>query len=71
MIFQTGSKRYNYSDHQQLTDHLDLFVAAYNYARRLKTLKGMTPHEYICRVWTEEPERFKINPYHHTVGLNT
>ena len=23
-------KRYHYADHQQLTDHLELFVAAYN-----------------------------------------
>ena len=64
-------KRYHYADHQQLTDHLELFVAAYNHARRLKTLKGFTPHQYVCRIWTEEPERFKVNPYHHTPGLNS
>lgn len=64
-------KRYHYDGHQQLTDHLNLFVAAYNYARRLKTLKGLTPHEYVCRVWTEEPQRFTISPYHHTPGLNS
>ena len=64
-------KRYHYADHQQLTVHLELFVAAYNHARRLKTLKGSTPHQYVCHIWTEEPERFKTNPYHHTPGLNT
>ncbi len=25
---------------------------AYNYARRLKTLKGLTPYEHICKCWT-------------------
>ena len=64
-------KRYHYADHQELTDPLDLFVAAYNHARRLKTLKGLTPYEYVCQIWTEEPERFRLDPYHHTPGLNT
>ena len=30
--------------------HLDDFVSAYNFARRLETLKGLTPQEYVCRV---------------------
>lgn len=44
---------------------------AYNFAKRLKTLKGLTPYEFICKTWTKEPERFRINPIHHSVGLNT
>lgn len=55
-------KRYHYADHQQLAAHLELFLNAYNYARRLKTLKGLTPHEYVCRIWTQEPKRFRLNP---------
>jgi transposase InsO family protein len=70
-IKEATVKRYHYETHQQLDQHLELFVQAYNYARRLKTLKGLTPHEYVCKIWTEEPERFKLNPYHHTTGLNT
>jgi hypothetical protein len=27
--------------------HLADFINAYNYARRLKTLKGLTPYEYL------------------------
>ncbi|MFZ2883742.1 MAG: IS481 family transposase, partial [Nitrosomonas europaea] len=41
-----------------------------NFARRLKTLRGLTPYEYIIKCWQNEPERFIINPYHHKVGLN-
>ena len=36
-------KRYHYESHDQLRRHLSDFVAAYNFARRLKTLKGLTP----------------------------
>ena len=69
-IKEATVKRYHYDNHDQLKTHLSNFVAAYNYARRLKTLKGLTPFEYICKVWTNEPERFKIEPTHHTPGLN-
>ena len=36
-------KRYHYESHDQLVRHLADFVAAYNFARRLKTLNGLTP----------------------------
>jgi hypothetical protein len=45
-------------------------VTAYNFAKRLKTLKGLTPYEYICKVWTKEPERFSLNPLQQMPGLN-
>ena len=63
-------KRYHYDDHEQLRQHLDDFVAAYNFGRRLKTLKGLTPYEFICKRWTIEPEKFTVNPIHQTPGLN-
>ncbi len=62
-------KRYHYDNHDQLKTHLSDFVGAYNYARRLKTLKGLTPFEYICKIWTSEPEKFTLNPTHHKLGL--
>ena len=40
----------------------DLRVTAYNFARRLKTLKGLTPYEYVRKLWTKEPYRFTLNP---------
>jgi len=42
-------KRYHYEDHEQLRTHLASFVAAYNLGCRLKTLKGLTPYEFICK----------------------
>ena len=70
-IKEATVKRCHYETHQQLAEHLELFVSACNHARRLKTLKGLTPYEYVCKIWTEEPKRFKLNPYHHTSRLNT
>jgi transposase InsO family protein len=63
-------KKYHYQTHQHLKEHLQAFLTAYNFAKRLKTLKGLTPYEYICQWWHKEPDRFTLNPYHHTLGLN-
>jgi len=63
--------RFHYDNHDQLRRHPDDFVAAYNFARRLKRLRGLTPYEFICRTWAETPERFSKNPHHEMPGLNT
>lgn len=63
-------KRYYYQSHDALKQHMQTFLMAYNFAKRLKTLKGLTAYEYICQIWTKEAERFNVNPIHHTVGLN-
>ena len=44
-------KRFYYESHDQLRRHLADFVSAYNFGRRLKTLKGLTPYEFICKAW--------------------
>jgi hypothetical protein len=50
--------------------HLRDFVDAYNFARRLKSLRGLTPYEFICKAWTSDPQKFKISPLQQTPGLN-
>jgi hypothetical protein len=72
--------------HSQLQTHITDFVLrrgrqsarlssfsllTYTYARRLKTLQGLTPFEYICKIWTSYPDRFNVDPTHHTPGPNT
>jgi len=59
-------RRYHYDSHGQLRKHL----AAYNFAKWLKTLRGLTPHEYICKCWTENPDQFRFDPFHYMLGLN-
>ena len=69
-IKEATVKRYHYDCHDQLRQHLQDFIDAYNFARRLKTLQGLTPYEYICKCWTSQPDRFTINPIHQMPGLN-
>ena len=63
-IKEATAKRFHYDSHEQFKSHLADFVNAYNFGRRLKTLKGLTLYEHICKAWTNEPERFKLNPLH-------
>ena len=64
-------KRYHYDSHEQLSVHLQLFGDAYTHARRLKTLRGLTPYEFICQIQTKEPGRFRREPSHHMPGSYT
>ncbi len=64
-------KRFHHNSHKQLRTHLTDFLAADTFARRLKTLNGLTPYKYICKIWTSEPEQFILNPIHQMPGLNT
>jgi transposase InsO family protein len=70
-IKEANVKRYHYDSHHQLEEHLADFVSDYNFGRRLKTLNGLTPYEFICKIWTKEPKRFRLNPLQQMPGLNT
>ena len=39
--------RYYYESQAKLREHLQAFIDAYNFAKRLKALKGLTPWEFI------------------------
>jgi hypothetical protein len=54
--------------HDQLKAHLTDFLNGYNFARRLNTLKGLTPYEYLCKFWTQTPNRFTLKPYPPNAG---
>ncbi len=59
-------------DHQdQLRAHHADFIAAYNFARKLKTLNGLMPYQYICKIWTSEAEKFMREPIHRMPELST
>jgi hypothetical protein len=57
-------------NHRQLKEPRDTFPKADNVAKRLNTLQGLTPDEYLMKSWQKAPERFTVNPCHHTLGLN-
>ena len=69
-IKEATVKRFFYDTHEQLKAHLSDFIAAYNFARRLKTLRGLTPYEAICKLWIHDPDRFTLDPIHQMPGLN-
>ncbi len=70
-IKEATTQRYHYNSHEQLERHLGDFINAYNFGRRLKRLKGLTPYEFICKTWASQPERFVLNPLHQMPGLNS
>ncbi len=62
-------KRYHHETHDQLREHLAAFLAAYNFAKRPKTLRGLTPHKYVCRTWKADPGTFRKDPTQLISGL--
>lgn len=50
-INEATVKRFHYQTTAELNEHLQAFLLAYNCAKRLKTLRGLTPHEFICAQW--------------------
>ena len=70
-IKEATVRRYHYDNHEQLRQHLNDFVAAYNFGHRLKTLKGLTPYEFICKCWTNQPDKFILNPLQKMPRLNS
>ncbi len=69
-IKDTTVRRFYYEGHDQLRQHLADFVAAYNFGRRLKTLKGLTPYEFVCKAWASQPECFTLDPLQQMPGPN-
>lgn len=64
-------KRFHYDNHVQLRQHLTDLVAAYNFSRRLKRPRRLTPYKFICKTWAAEPSCFKANLHHQMSGLST
>ncbi|MDR2603373.1 MAG: IS481 family transposase, partial [Puniceicoccales bacterium] len=49
--------------------HLQTFTNAYNFAKRLKSINGLTPYDFIIHSWKNNPDSFIINPLHYNAGL--
>jgi len=64
-------QQYYYATHDQLKKHLESYLMAYNFAKRIKALKGKTPWEFIQNQWEKTPELFNFNPSHFFSGPNS
>ena len=53
---------YHYESTAQLNKHLQAFLLAYNHAKRLKRLRGLTPYEFVCAQWQKNPIIFTCDP---------
>lgn len=63
-------RRYHYQSHDRLREHLRTFLDAYNFAKRLTTLRGLTVFEFTMEKCTSEPGRFILHPDHLIPGAN-
>ena len=68
-IKEATVRRYHYQSTDELNEHLQAFLLAYTHAKRLKTVRGRTPHEFTCGQWQKNPVNFNQDPAHLTMGL--
>ena len=68
-IKEATVQRFHYQTTAELNEHLQAFLLAYNHAKRLKTLRGLTPHEFVCAQWQNNPTIFTRDPAHLTMRL--
>jgi hypothetical protein len=67
-IQEVTVNKYFYRDYKELNVYLVLFLRAYNCGKRLKTVKGLTPYEFMIRMLEAEPERAVAGGCPHTLG---
>jgi len=63
-IKEATLQRFRYQTTDELNEHLQAFLLAYNHAKRLKTLRGLTSHEFACAQWQRNPTIFTRDPAH-------
>ena len=61
-IKEATVKCYHYQTTAELNEHLQSFFLTHNHAKRLKTLRGLTPHEFVCTQWQKEPDYLYPTP---------
>lgn len=70
-IKEATTKKYHYDNFEQLEKHLQEFLLAYNFAKKLKSLSYKTPMEFLSEKYKEIPKVFLVKPYHYAEGLDT
>ena len=62
---------FHYATIPELRRHLAAWLAAYNFAKQLRTLRWRTPMEAIAAVWQQKPHLFLRSPVHFNPGPNS
>jgi transposase len=60
----------HYPGHNDLQEHFLAFFKTYNFSRRLKTLRGLTPFEFVCQRYMETPIQFHASPQKYRRALS-
>jgi transposase-like protein len=62
---------YYYKTKEEVMSHINDYLQAYNFGKKLKSLQYKTPYEYIMDQWEKDPKIFRIKPDPYLLGLNT
>jgi transposase InsO family protein len=62
-------QRFHDQTTQALNQPLQAFLLAYHHAKRLKTFRGLPPHEFVCAQHQKIPTIFTQHPTHLTLAL--
>ena len=69
-IKDATTKTYHYDSLEHLEKHLNQFMIAYNFAKKLKSLAFKTPFEFLIQEFKKNSKVFHQNPVHYSRGLN-
>ena len=64
------TKKYYYETVKQFKEHVMAFLLAYNYQKKLKALKYISPYDKLLQLFDTNEQLFNVNPHHKSLGLN-
>ena len=70
-IKEAPVRRLHHRTAAELNEHRQAWLLAHNHAKRLKTLRGLAPPEFVCAQWQKNPAVFTRDPTHLTLELYT
>lgn len=68
---EATTKKYHYDGFEHLEKHLQEFLLAYNFAKKLKSINYKTPMEFLSEKYKEIPKVFNVKPCHYAGGFDT
>jgi len=63
-IKESTLKRFHYNSIKHFSTSLASFLNYYNFKKPLKSLKRISPYDFVLQKWKENPKLFHRNPLH-------
>ncbi len=60
-IKNNTTRKYFYDNFEQLSNHLNQYMIAYNFAKQLKSLKFKTPYQKLVDIFDDDRDNFKCD----------